>query len=120
MKFTLEKAEGQAIRSYKPGELRIGSECHRSNMIVMQGFCTAWNAVDADTLSVDNLLPLLEFKPDIVILGTGEKQVFPPIESYAPLLQKGIGVEVMDSAAATRTYNLLLADGRRVLAALIV
>ncbi len=63
---------------------------------------------------------MLELKPELVILGTGERQVFPAAAFMAGLLRKGIGVEVMDNAAAARTYDLLAGEGRRVVAAFIL
>lgn len=120
MQFTLEQANGQVIHSYKPGEIRIGTRTFSDNLIVMPNNYAIWSIADAEVLTSDELLPLLDFKPDIVVIGTGERQIFPAIEAYAPLLQSGIGVEIMDSAAAARTYNVLVAEGRHVLAALIV
>jgi uncharacterized protein len=59
-------------------------------------------------------------KPEIVLLGTGATFVFPDPARLAPLRDARVGVEVMDTAAACRTYNILLAEGRNVVAALIV
>ena len=58
--------------------------------------------------------------PEVVLLGTGERQVFPPREALVALLQRRIGVEVMDNAAASRTYNLLASEGRRAVAAFML
>lgn len=66
---------------------------------------------------LENLIPL---SPQIVILGTGRQLEFPPIHLYAHLLEKKIGVEIMDTKAACRTYMLLSAEGRKVAAILLV
>ena len=62
----------------------------------------------------------LALKPEIALLGTGAKQRFPHPRLYRALIDAGIGVEVMDSAAAARTYNIIAAEGRRVVAGLVL
>ena len=57
--------------------------------------------------------------PEIIIFGTGKEQVFPDPALFVPLMERGIGYEVMNTGAACRTYNILLSEERRVLAALI-
>ncbi len=75
--------------------------------------------------AVANLQPghvdaLLALKPELVILGTGDRQVFPAAEFMAGFLRRNIGIEVMDNAAAARTYNLLAGEGRRAVAGFIL
>jgi len=67
-----------------------------------------------------DLAPLLERKPELVLLGTGERQVFPSGRVLAAFAGCGIGFEVMDNGAACRTFNLLLQEGRDVVLALIL
>jgi uncharacterized protein len=74
-------------------------------------------ASEFDEAAADTIAAL---KPEVVLLGTGEKQVFPPREALVSLLRKRIGVEVMDNAAASRTYNLLASEGRRAVAAFML
>jgi uncharacterized protein len=62
---------------------------------------------------------ILDLEPEIVLLGTGARQIFPPGEFGARFLRKGIGVEVMDTGAACRTYNVLAGEQRRVVAVLL-
>ncbi|NOR52027.1 MAG: hypothetical protein GQ470_05350, partial [Gammaproteobacteria bacterium] len=64
--------------------------------------------------------PLLALDIEILILGSGERLIFPESSLLASFMQKGIGVEVMDSRAACRTYNLLSGEGRKVAAAIIL
>jgi len=70
-----------------------------------------------DAVSIDRVLAL---QPEVVLLGTGAKAVFPPQSVLARFLQRGIGLETMDSAAAARTYNVLAGEGRRVAAIFLV
>lgn len=57
---------------------------------------------------------ILDLAPQVLILGTGQRQVFPPPRLMAAFLSRGVGIEAMDNAAAARTYNLLALEGRRV------
>ena len=63
---------------------------------------------------------LLALAPELLVLGTGQRQVFPPAAVMAACLTRGIGIEVMDNAAAARTYNVLAGEGRRVVVALLL
>lgn len=79
-----------------------------------------WPVHDVDDLDAPASEALLSLDPELVLLGTGARQRFPDRERLLPLLRKRVGVEVMDNAAAARTYNLLAADGRRVVVAMIL
>ena len=81
---------------------------------------TDWTPVNTDDLTADHFEELIEFEPEVVILGTGEHLHFPHPSVTAELLTQGIGVEVMDTSAACRTYNVLLSEGRQVVAALLL
>ena len=63
---------------------------------------------------------MLALQPALVLLGTGERQRFPPAAAMAALLTRGIGIEVMDNAAAARTFNVLATEGRRVVAGFLL
>ena len=63
---------------------------------------------------------MLALAPELLVLGTGQRQVFPPAAVMAACLTRGIGIEVMDNAAAARTYNVLAGEGRRVVVALLL
>jgi uncharacterized protein len=73
-----------------------------------------------EDLEVEHLQAVLALEPQIILLGTGERQVFPAPAIAAAVQAAGIGLEVMDTRAACRTYNVLVQEGRRVAAALIV
>ena len=79
-----------------------------------------WPVPDIDALDAAAIDAILALDPEVVLLGTGVRQIFPPRESLRPFARRGIGVEVMDNRAASRTYNVLASEGRRVVAALIL
>jgi uncharacterized protein len=75
--------------------------------------------VDIERLRPEHFAPVLELDPELVLVGTGATQRFLPAQTTSPLLQAGVGFEVMDTAAACRTFNILLAEGRRVVGAFL-
>lgn len=79
-----------------------------------------WPVRAADVLDAGHVALLLSMQPELVILGTGNTQVFPSAAFLAGFLRKGVGIEVMNNAAAARTYNLLAGEGRRVVAGFIL
>lgn len=79
-----------------------------------------WRPTSAADLTPDDMQALLELEPALVLLGTGPRQKFPPAAAMAALLTRGIGIEVMDSAAAARTFNVLATEGRKVVAAFLL
>ncbi len=80
----------------------------------------SWPVADAGTLDAGHVEAILALAPELVILGTGPRQVFPPAAFLAGFLRRGVGIEVMDNPAAARTYDLLAAEGRRVIAGFIL
>ncbi|MBK9668848.1 MAG: Mth938-like domain-containing protein [Thermomonas sp.] len=80
----------------------------------------AWPVRDALAMTPADLDPLLALAPELVVLGTGAAQRFPPAAVMAACLQRGIGIEVMANAAAARTYSVLAGEGRRVVAGFIL
>lgn len=79
-----------------------------------------WPVFDVGQLDDAAIEAIVALEPEVVLLGTGSRQVFPPASARAALLRRGIGVEVMNNAAACRTYNLLAGEGRRVVAAIML
>lgn len=79
-----------------------------------------WPAESASTLTLDQLQPLLDLNPALIVLGTGDSQVFPPAQLMAACLGRGVGLEVMNNPAAARTFNILASEGRKVAAAFIL
>ncbi len=95
-------------------------ELKRSFLLTPDHVVENWPADSAGMLSADHVEALLALQPELVLLGTGQRQVFPAPAFMAGFLRKGVGIEVMDNAAAARTYNLLASEGRRVVAAFIL
>jgi uncharacterized protein len=79
-----------------------------------------WPVAASSELDASHVDAILELEPEVVLLGTGERQVFPAPAFMAGLLRKGVGIEVMDNAAAARTYDLLAGERRRVVVAFIL
>ena len=79
-----------------------------------------WPVTDVAAIGDDAIAAILALEPAVVILGSGARIVFPPQAVLAQFLKRGIGVEVMDNAAAARTYNVLVSEGRRVVAAFVL
>lgn len=80
----------------------------------------AWGVSDVAAMTPADAEPILALKPDVVLLGTGERQVFPAQAVLATFLRRGVGVEVMGNAAAARTWDILASEGRNVVAAFIL
>lgn len=79
-----------------------------------------WAPCDAATLSPADLEPLFALQPEVILLGSGARQVFPPAATLAACLSRGIGLETMTNAAAARTFNVLAGEGRRVVAGFVL
>ena len=122
MHFSRDDAGARtAVRSYTPGQIIIGkTEYSRSVVLTPERVITDWTPQNIEELSVGHFLTLIELKPEVVLLGTGAKQHFPAPDIMASLLSQGIGLEVMDTAAACRTFNVLLSESREVVAALLL
>ncbi|HVY43065.1 MAG TPA: Mth938-like domain-containing protein [Hyphomicrobiaceae bacterium] len=122
--MTLEAARypGRApIDAYGNGGFRFAGMSHRGSILCLADSIVAWSASDAYRLTSDDFAPVLAERDRIraLLLGTGARQVFPPETILAEFREAGIGLEPMDTGAACRTYNVLLAEGRPVAAALI-
>lgn len=120
MKFNFIQSGGFTIDSYQPGEIQVNGKRYRHSIIVTPGSCTPWQIEHIEELQSGHFGFITEHTPDILLLGTGETQKFPPMQHYAELISLGIGVEIMHSAAAARTCNLLRDEERDVIAAIIV
>ncbi len=132
MAFTRENSIGNAIHSYSSGEIVIiqntvhdgvmaaNLKTINTNFIINPtSLISDWTVNNLEDLTEDSITQIVALAPEIVILGVGAQFVLPPI-SITLLFQKHkMGLEVMDTAAACRTYNFLLNEGRNVTAALI-
>jgi uncharacterized protein len=122
MKFTLESSSRvNLVRAYSRAELRIGEEHVRSSCIVSADrLITDWPPARFDALRAEHLQAIFELEPEVVLLGTGERQRFPPADIRAAFTARRVGLEVMDLGAACRTYNILVQEQRHAIAALFL
>jgi uncharacterized protein len=109
------------ISAYGRGGFRIGGKEHRGSILILPQGVYSWSAADAAAISPDLLSPVLEQGAPLgfLILGTGASQVFPSGELRERCADAGLGLDAMDTGAACRTYNVLLAEERVFAAALI-
>jgi len=122
MKFTLEAGSRvNLIRGYSSNEIRIGEHRLRASCIVTaDSLIATWDAASFAELTPAHLEPILALQPEVVLLGTGATQRFPPASIRAALTARAVGLEVMDLGAACRTFNILVQEERRVAAALFL
>jgi len=110
-----------AFTGYGPGYVQVNDDRHvRSLVVLPDRLITDWPATGFDSLVAAHLAPLAELGLEILLLGTGSVIRFPRPEILRPLIDARIGVEVMDVPAACRTYNILVAEDRKVGAALLL
>jgi uncharacterized protein len=122
MKFTLDRpGTRHVVRGYAPGRLLIGEhEFARSVIVSADTLVDDWRPQHIGDLTAADLEPVLALRPQVLLLGSGPRQVFPKPELLAQLYAARIGFEVMDTGAACRTYNVLVGEGRDVAAALVI
>jgi uncharacterized protein len=92
----------------------------RSFVVAPNALIEDWPVTDAKSMSPPDLDALLALQPELLVLGTGAVQQFPPADVMAACLQRGIGIEVMTNDAAARTYSVLAGEGRRVVAGFVL
>jgi uncharacterized protein len=107
------------ITAYGADYVQVNAQRYQSSLIVLAEKVLDWPVEGFDRLSEESFSLLTNEKPEIVLLGTGPKQRFPHPRLTAALAQAGVGIEVMDLKAACRTYNVLVAEERKVAAALL-
>ncbi len=122
MKLHLTTAENNnLITGYSESYIEVNKRRHAFSLIVMpQELTLDWNVKSFSDLSEQHLSKIAEFNSEVVLLGVGEKHQFLHPKTYQALATKGIPIECMTTAAACRTYNILMSEGRNVLAALIL
>jgi uncharacterized protein len=127
------------IRSYSAGKISISAPLEKMpeqtseqpNTPTLEELTTSfimtpsqlirnWPPQSVDEICADHLEVITELKPEVLLIGTGDTLTFPDVKLTYQLMEQGIGVEVMDTAAACRTYNVLMHESRRVVLALVV
>lgn len=120
MKLHLDGADNiYFVQAYDHDSVTIREKRYCDNLLVMPKRLEIWTATAFAALTIADFSLLTTWKPEVVLLGTADKLRFPPTEILSSLIQQGIGVEVMDRYAACRTFNILVAEGRDVAAALL-
>ena len=110
----------QTIMSYNTKEIRVNTSVFFNSIIITPQSVANFNKTNVELLETADFDQLVELQPEVVLLGTGEKMIFPPPSLYQSLTKAQIGIEVMPSGSCCRTYNLLANDGRRVVAIILV
>ena len=121
MKLQADRIEGlNAISRHATDGVVVNGIEHRNSVIVpWQGEVVGWPIREFVLLEARHFEMLAALKPELVIFGSGSRIRFPKPALLRPLIDRRIGIETMDTAAASRTYNVLLAEGRKVLLALL-
>lgn len=123
MKIELDSDTGSAQRidAYDAGGFVVGERHYNTSLIVSAGqVISDWPPERFSELAATHLEPVLALDPEIVVIGTGQRLRFPEADFLDPLMARNIGYEIMDTGAACRSYNILLGEGRRVVAALLL
>jgi uncharacterized protein len=119
--FPADPGSGLAVQSYGPGHVVINGELLQRNLVLTpERIIRDWRPSDFADLAGSDFAGLAELEPEVLLLGTGRRQRFPAPETYLELIRLGIGLEIMDTGAACRTYNILMSEQRRVVAALLM
>jgi uncharacterized protein len=122
MQLTLENPDFRyLLRGVSAGGVLVNDvTLNRSFILTPHELVENWRPASNEELVADDMQALLDLNPVLVILGTGTRQRFPSAAVMAACLTRGIGIEVMDNAAAARTFNVLATEGRKVVAGFIV
>ncbi len=122
MKLHLNRAEGAyMIDGYGEDHVSINGRRHRASLVLLPDrLVPDWPVSDYDALSEETCVEFAEHAPEVVLIAVADRRPTPRPRLYARLLARGIGVEVMELGAACRTYNVLVGEGRRALAAIIL
>jgi uncharacterized protein len=122
MKFQPDRLEGvNVISRHEAGSVWVNATAwSRSVLVPARGDARSWPVARFDELAAAHFEQLLAFEPELVIFGSGNRLRFVPPALQRALIERGIGVETMDTVAACRTFNVLATEGRAVAAALLI
>jgi uncharacterized protein len=122
MQLNLEHPDHEFLLRGADGSIAVVNDRRLTSSFIVSPdrLIDTWAVTDPRALSAVHLEPLLELDPEVVLLGTGASQVFPPPAVMATCLSRGVGLEVMNNAAAARTFNVLAGEGRRVVAGFVL
>ena len=121
MKFHLQTPDVHLVTASGPGWIRVGVDEYRASVVLLpDAVITGFAPAGFDALGAADFAALLAHRPEIVLVGTGAAHRFVHPRLFAALSAARVGVEAMDTRAACRTFNILVGEGRRVLAALVI
>jgi uncharacterized protein len=119
LQFTKETSQANLIRAWELGRVLIGERWFTGNLVLSaERIVEDWVARGPSDLSVDDLAAAIDMRPEIILIGAGESTVLPDIDLMAALAAQAIGLEIMKTSAACRTFNVLVHEQRRVVAVL--
>ncbi|MEO1224833.1 MAG: Mth938-like domain-containing protein [Pseudomonadota bacterium] len=107
------------IEAYGPGRFRISGQVHETPVMVFLDDVTTWSPTEAGDIDAESLAHVAKKGVEVLLIGTGAKMHLLPPDVRRALREQGIGIEVMDTGAACRTFNILMAESRQVAAALL-
>ncbi|MBT0571120.1 Mth938-like domain-containing protein [Curvibacter sp. CHRR-16] len=120
MKLIPDTLQGPSIQAYGPGWIGVSGQKHSGGLLVSSQYgVQAWDVQQFSDLDLHHMEALGNMGAEIIILGTGQQLRWVPAPWMAKLGQKRVGLECMDTGAACRSYNFLMAEGRKVIAALL-
>ena len=122
MKFAQDSQdEGYVITAYDDGSVSVNGKAFSQSLIITSSQLDEnWDIASIELLTAVHVDRVLSYQPELIIIGTGNKLIFPAVEVYSAIIKLGIGVDFMDTRAACRTYNILMSEGRDVVAGLIL
>jgi uncharacterized protein len=119
MQLTRDSGAVNFIRAWEPGRVRIAERWFSGNVLVgTEQIVEGWTSAQPHLLALADLEPALALEPTIIVLGTGTERLLPDVELMAAVAEHSVGLEIMSTPAACRTFNVLLQEQRRVVAAL--
>lgn len=119
MQLTRDNNALYFIRAWEPGRLRVADRWLTGNVIIgTNEIIEDWTSIDPRQLTIAELEPALALNPTIIVLGTGTQQLLPDVGLMAAAAERSVGLEIMNTPAACRTFNVLLQEQRRVVAVL--
>lgn len=122
MQLNLEHPDHEFLLRGADGSLAVVNDRRLTSSFIVSPdrLVDTWKVGDPRAFTAMDLEPLLELDPEVILLGTGASQVFPPPAVMAACLSRGVGLEVMNNAAAARTFNVLAGEARRVVAGFVL
>jgi uncharacterized protein len=120
VRLTLEQAgDANLVRGWEGGALRVNDRLVPGTVLVSADHLSVVAVDDVAAIDEGSLAAAVDLQPEVLLVGTGSRQQFLPARIVASMAAAGIGMEVMDTRAAARTYNVLVGEGRRVVALLL-